>query len=191
MSAVFDLIERREWTPETLHALLAEPRDHDLDWRRFEIVDGVLLVSPQSTPRHELVVAKLIVALGAAVPAGHRAIGAVGIGIGRSYRVTDVTVVADRVFGRHDATTQPGDVLLAVEVESPSSVTTDRITKPAQYAAAGIPHFWRIETSPLVLHAYRLVDGVYAPAGSWRAGETARVTEPFAVDLDVAGLLPA
>jgi Uma2 family endonuclease len=32
------------------------------------------------------------------------------------------------------------------EVESPSSLTEDRVTKPAQYAAAGIRHYWRIET---------------------------------------------
>jgi len=42
----------------------------------------------------------------------------------------------------------PAEVLLAVEVVSPGSVTTDRITKPAQYAAAGIANFWRVETEP-------------------------------------------
>ena len=53
----------------------------------------------------------------------------------------------------------PADVLLAIEIESPSSVTTDRITKPAQYAAGGIGHFWRLETAPLRLHTPRRVHG--------------------------------
>lgn len=33
---------------------------------------------------------------------------------------------------------QPADVVLSVEVVSPSSVTNDRITKPAQYARRGM-----------------------------------------------------
>jgi Uma2 family endonuclease len=39
----------------------------------------------------------------------------------------------------------PLDVLLAVEVVSPSSLTEDRLVKSAQYVAAGIQHYWRLE----------------------------------------------
>jgi len=37
------------------------------------------------------------------------------------------------------------DVLLVSEIMSPGSITTDRKDKPAEYAEARIPHFWRIE----------------------------------------------
>jgi Uma2 family endonuclease len=40
---------------------------------------------------------------------------------------------------------RPEHCLLVVEVMSPDSVTTDQIDKPAEYAAFGILHFWRVE----------------------------------------------
>jgi Uma2 family endonuclease len=37
---------------------------------------------------------------------------------------------------------------LVVEVMSPGSVTTDQTDKPAEYAAARILHYWRLEQDP-------------------------------------------
>jgi Uma2 family endonuclease len=44
-----------------------------------------------------------------------------------------------------DVVLRPEHCRLIVEVMSPGSVTADQIDEPAEYAAAGIPHFWRIE----------------------------------------------
>ena len=62
-------------------------------------------------------------------------------------------------------------VLLAVEVVSAGSVTTDRVTKPAEYAQAGIPHFWRVDAlrGPL-LEAFDLQAGAYRSVGTWSQG---------------------
>jgi Uma2 family endonuclease len=81
----------------------------------------------------------------------------------------------------------PGDLLLAVEVMSPSSVATDRVAKPAQYAAAGIPHFWRLELDGPVLVRYALDGEVYREVG--RDTGVAQVEQPVQVSIDVAGLL--
>jgi Uma2 family endonuclease len=43
---------------------------------------------------------------------------------------------------------QPADVDLVVEVVSPESGTRDRLVKPREYAAAGIPEFWLVEEDP-------------------------------------------
>ena len=51
---------------------------------------------------------------------------------------------------------------MLVEVVSPRSRTADRFSKPGEYAAVGVPVFWRLETEPvLALHAHELVDGSY------------------------------
>ncbi|OUZ11341.1 hypothetical protein BHE97_05760 [Aeromicrobium sp. PE09-221] len=108
----------------------------------------------------------------------------------RHYRQPDVAVV------RRDVTPAglwlaPSDVLLALEVVSPASVTTDRITKPAQYAMWGIEGFWRVETEPeLSLTAYALnpCDDVYTELGSWGPGETVCVERPFRVSFAVDDL---
>ena len=185
MSSVLQFDDDRVWTPADLEQL-----PEDIDWRRFEIVDGVLVVSPHATPRHDLAVAELIVALRPAVPGGYRVLGSAMIDLHPSYRVPDVTILAERVFRDDVHVVAPVEVLLAVQIESPSSITTDRITKPAQYAAAGIAHYWRLETAPLHLHTYRLDGDVYSPNGSWSAGEIAAVEEPFRVAVDLAALLP-
>jgi hypothetical protein len=58
--------------------------------------------------------------------------------------------------------TPSSDVVLAVEVLSSSSVRTDTVIKPLEYADAGIPHLWLIDPQPPVTATvYRLVDGQY------------------------------
>ncbi len=63
----------------------------------------------------------------------------------------------------------PADVGLIVEVVSPSTRRTDRFAKPGEYAEAGIPLFWRLETEPeLVLHAFALRGATYEPSAQVR-----------------------
>lgn len=70
-------------------------------------------------------------------------------------------------------TVDPSQVRLVVEVISASSRSHDRILKPAQYAAAGIPGYWRIETEDGVsLTAYGLRGEVYIELSTWIEGET-------------------
>jgi len=71
-----------------------------------------------------------------------------------------------------DAVLRPEHCLLVVELMSPGSVTADQADKPAEYAAAGIEHFWRIENIDngergLAVFRYRLdpTTRVYASAG--------------------------
>jgi Uma2 family endonuclease len=183
--AASNVADGRFWTAADLDQLA-----EDADWRRFEIVDGALVVRAAGTPRHDLAVLELAVILRSSVPTGFRVIGAARIDLRPSHRIPDVTVLADPAFGVDLRRVAPADVLLAVEIESPGSVTDDRIAKPAQYAAAGIPFYWRLETDPVRLTAYELSTDGYAQIGTWGSGETARIAQPFPVEIDMAALLP-
>jgi Uma2 family endonuclease len=44
-----------------------------------------------------------------------------------------------------NAILRPEHCLLVVEVMSPNSIIADQTDKPAEYAAAGIEYFWRVE----------------------------------------------
>ncbi len=77
---------------------------------------------------------------------------------------------------------------------SPGSITVDQIDKPAEYAAAGIPQFWRIENTTddadgLAVFCYRLdaTTHSYVPTGAHQGALT--VTTPVRVSLDLATLL--
>ncbi len=83
-----------------------------------------------------------------------------------------------------------GGVLLAVEVVSPSSVTLDRITKPAVYAEQGIPFYWRIEAEPrLYCHRIDPATGSHALDRKLAPGEKADLTEPWTLTVDMGELV--
>lgn len=96
----------------------------------------------------------------------------------RRFYVPDLVVVyRDTAF--HDHGYDPGGVLLAVEIVSPSSVTLDRITKPAVYAEQGIRLYWRIEAEPsLLCHRLAPATGSYVLDRELASGEKAKLPEP-------------
>ena len=138
------------------------------DGRRYEVVDGLLVVSPAPTFWHQEVSAALLRQLAAQAPSDWRVLLELGLPLGSDGRVPDLTVVSSRARrGPGAPLPGPEHVGLVVEVVSPSSRKTDRFAKPGEYAEAGIPLFWRVETEPgLLLHAYRLGDEAYEQVAS-------------------------
>jgi Uma2 family endonuclease len=83
------------------------------------------------------------------------------------------------------------EVILAVEIVSPTSVGMDRITKPAIYAGAGIPFYWRIETDGgIAVHTYKIdpMHEVYQPTGTF--GDVIDTPEPWPVTIPISRLTP-
>jgi Uma2 family endonuclease len=92
-----------------------------------------------------------------------------------------------------DAVLRPEHCALVVEIMSPGSVTTDQTDKPAEYSAAGIKHFWRIEDiseekQTLKIFRYRLdpTTRTYTSAGV--DSDTLSVREPISLAIDLADL---
>ena len=182
----------QEWTYEQLVEYV-ESLPHDVNPHSYEIVDGALVVMASPDLEHEVVSAELRFLLRTTLGPEYLIVGPTDIDLHPSYRTPDLAVLPASLIGHRTRPIPPSDVLLVVEVVSPGSVTTDRITKPAQYAAAGIPAYWRVETDPDVsLTVYELPEGgtVYAEVGTWTRGQTARLTEPVAVDVVIGQLLP-
>lgn len=77
---------------------------------------------------------------------------------------------------------------MAIEIESPGSHLEHRATKPALYARYGIPHYWRIELEPPLVSTYCIGHGdAYQMTGS---SLRLASSEPFALDIAIADLLP-
>lgn len=174
------------WTPADFDDLPPEWQS-----RRLEIVDGALVVSPSPVPLHQYVLSRLLVALAAATPPGLVSAPGPGTAYQRTYREPDLVVADSRAMAADHGNLDPTTVFLAVEIVSPSSRTTDRITKRAEYASVGIANYWRVELEPdIALTASALQDGAYVDLGTWRRGETAHLTAPFDVRLDIEALVP-
>jgi Uma2 family endonuclease len=156
------------------------------DVRRCELVDGVLLVTPAPAFRHQRATLGLLRVLLPHLPSHLDVVLEPGLHFdARNYRQPDMVVYDRRAIARDRL--EPRDVHLAVEVMSPSSVSTDRITKPAQYAAAGIPHLWRLELDPLLLVVHRLGDDAYEVVGRYE--DEVRLEEPVPVAFWMSSLL--
>ncbi|MEV4705989.1 Uma2 family endonuclease [Actinoplanes sp. NPDC049316] len=173
------------WTTDDLDAL---PDD---GFRR-ELLDGVLLASPSPTDIHQVIAARLVVALEDGCPEDLHVTQAVEIRINprRSF-IPHVLVTTDEAASRGGRFYTPEEVVLAVEIVSPTSQSMDRVMKPALYAKAGIPHYWLVETQGgLEVQTYRLdpEDEVYHPSRTF--SETIEIDEPWRIEIPVARLRP-
>ena len=149
------------WAFAQLPDLLADQPD---DGRRYEVVDGHLVVSPPPSQHHQLVAARLCAQLARACPREWEAVVEYALPLGTDGRVPDVAVVRRRPLGpsRPPYPRGPADFGLVVEVTSPSTRKTDLFAKPGEYAEAGVPLFWRVEVEPvLAVHPFRLEEGRY------------------------------
>ena len=148
--------------------------------RWIEVVDGRLIMAPRHSLLHQLVVVGLAIALRSQRPGGLRVVHQVDLRLAEvPLHIRRPDIVVYRADLPDDADPRPEDVSLAIEVVAPDSVTADRLHKPAEYAAAGIAHYWRVETDPLVVHT------------SDRGVHKGRLVtdQPFPVDVDLEALL--
>jgi len=158
----------------------------------IEIVDGMVVVSPSASKRHNRLARILANALDAAGGTEWNADTDFDVqltDVPLNNRRPDITVY--RAATIDAAPTRPEHVLLVVEVVSPGSETTDRVVKTDQYAKAGIAFYWRVEQTatgiPLV-YTY-----VLDPASNrYREGDlhagVVKTTAPLAIDLDLGRL---
>lgn len=154
---------------------------------RYELVDGSLHVNPPPTNLHDYAAFRLAVLLDAALGEPWRVVPGGGIAFGpRDYRQPDLMVLMRAALDSRLAS--PVDVLLAVEVMSPSSLTEDRLVKPAQYAAAGIQHYWRLQGEDAPEFVTHELDGlVYREVG--RFTDEVVVERPVALQFRLDDLL--
>jgi Uma2 family endonuclease len=189
--AFFGLPATHSWTLDDL-ARLPD------DGRRYEIVDGSLHVSPAPVFLHQIHCGWLHEALLVNRPADVFVVEGANVVLPAERTrllIPDVLAVrrADIDVGDNPLAASASAMLLAVEVVSPSSTTHDRFTKPALYAEAGVPSYWRVETGrdgPTV-HVYALAADHRADSGGAaytrthvvHPGQSAVVDAPWKVTL--------
>jgi Uma2 family endonuclease len=156
--------------------------------RRIEIVDGAIVVNAAPRRPHQTIVRRLTNVLETASGS------ALAVDFDIDLRLRDVPLLNRRpdivVYDSSldsDAVLRPQHCLLLVEVMLPGSLTADQIDKPAEYASAGIAHFWRVENvdnpGALTIFHYRLdpTTGTYVSVGA--SVDKLVISDPF--DLSV------
>ena len=114
---------------------------------RYELSrEGVLTVAPPATPEHALIASRLAHWFYTHGFGPEQVTADCGIDVGGG-RQPDLTVWAKGKPPQRARSSYPGldGLLLAIEVVSPDSETTDRVIKKAEYAAAGVARYWIVE----------------------------------------------
>ena len=158
------------------------------DGLRYEVLDGVLFVSPAPRPVHQRVSKRLQRQLENYFE---------DKGLGEVFNAP-----VDVLLARHDIAvpdlvlvTQPkliteraieGAPTLLVEVLSLSSRSRDRRLKMSRYAASGVPHYWIVDPVKQTIECYRLKGKHYTLVTSAKSPE--KLTHPdwdgLTIDLD-------
>ena len=159
------------------------------DGSRYEVVDGALVVTPPPSDFHQAVARRLFRQLDRQAPPEWEPVYEVPFRIRTDGRIPDLAIVrAGLPVERRRNAYAARDFGLLIEVVSPTSTGMDRVLKPTEYASAGVPFYWRVETEPQVeVVAYELDGDRYREAGRLATG-TGRLPGPFTAEIDVDAL---
>ncbi|HET8648787.1 MAG TPA: Uma2 family endonuclease [Gemmatimonadales bacterium] len=155
------------------------------DGRRYELINGELVVTPAPRGIHQVAIAELMQRF-------HQALA--GSAVHMLHSPADLALGEDEIlqpdlFAYRTAT---GRVLsdwsditalvLAIEVLSPSSARYDRQLKRRRYQRAGVPQYWIVDLDARLIERWRPEDArpeILAERVTWESGDGA------AVDLDL------
>ena len=171
--------------PFTVDDLEAMPDDGN----RYELIDGMLFVSPAPVPRHQKIVLRLGMLLENACPHGLQVLpGPLSV---RPSSSTELQ--PDLLVARGEDLTEkllPVAPLLAVEVLSPSTALYDRNTKKAAYERLGVPSYWVVDPQQPSLTAFELAEnGSYRLVAEVKGEDGYEAQHPFPVRIVPVELL--
>jgi len=173
-----------EWTVD----LLDQIPDDNL---KYEILDGILLVSPAPGPRHQRAILRLAMILNDRCPSDHEVFLSPldWRPDSRTNLQPDLLVVAKDRIGEKNIIQNPA---IVVEVLSPSSRRYDRLLKFGRYAEAGIGQYWIVDPDRPSIEVYDLDNtGAYRLSGSADGDATLTVAGPMAVTVTPSRLVSA
>ncbi len=146
----------RRWTRDQVLALIDESRA----WPRYELIDGELLVTPAPGDPHQLAVGELHLLIAPYIEAE---------GLGLTFLSPSDVELVEGSITQPDVYVMPAGpaaeekglgwmtsekLLLAVEVISPSSGRTDRVTKRDFYLEHGVAEYWVVDLDARVVERW-------------------------------------
>lgn len=145
------------------------------DGKRYELMEGVLCLTPSPTVRHQRILRKLGFAM-----ENHL----LRHGLGEVFYAPldvvlsntcvtqpDLLYVSDKKKSVIEEKNIAGAPDLVVEILSPSSAAADRVSKSTIYARYGVPYFWVVDPEKNALEEFRLDEGIYVLVCSWTIEE--------------------
>lgn len=157
------------------------------DGRRYELLDGSLIVTPAPRPLHQSIAFALAMVLEGARPADLQVfVAPVDVRIEQAAVLQpDVVVVPRSQVGEHFIR----HPVLVVEVLSPATRDIDLTLKKARYERAGCPSYWVVDPDGPTLTAWDLREQRYEQVAHATTGDVLTLARPFGVTVRLSGLL--
>jgi Uma2 family endonuclease len=159
------------------------------DGRRYELLDGTLIVSPRPTNPHQEVAMELAVQLRHACPSHLRVIPEPAVQLSATTEFDpDIAVIQREQVHVAKCTVPP---LLVVEIRSPSTALIDLGRKKAAYEQFGVPAFWVVDprVNKASLTVFELAGGRYRQTAQVSGDEPYRTQQPFPIEVVPSALV--
>lgn len=172
-------LTKSTWPPAQEHWTYEDWLKLPDDGYRYEVIDGVLHMSPPPRTRHQRISARLVGFLIDFLkrhPLGEILYAPVGVRLPNQ----PVPVEPDILFikrERLDIITEEyveGAPDLIIEILSPSNWLYDRREKMQAYQTAGVTEYWIVDPRAKTVEIYALEAGAYLLLGQYKPGEVAQ-----------------
>ncbi|MEU6980033.1 MULTISPECIES: Uma2 family endonuclease [unclassified Streptomyces] len=160
---------------------------------KVEIIEGIITVSPPPSNKHNYIADRIQRALYRVIPDDWGIYQTLGTTVPsrQGLFIPDLAVVPQKVLhgeGGHFVAADGAEMI--VEITSPSNAATDRITKAAGYAHAGVPLYLLVDSfapgGPTVTLYGEPKGDVYRVLSAVPFGEGIHLPAPFDLTLDTA-----
>lgn len=145
------------------------------DGQRYEILEGVLFVSPSPLPIHQFLSKRINRILEGLEEAGLGWVFSAPSDLilpGATPVQPDLFFVASDQRNLLNPKVVTGAPRLIVEILSPSNARHDRVTKLNLYARADVPHYWMLDPQERSLEILKLVGGNYTVLAALESGQS-------------------
>ena len=175
---------KRSWTREEVLDLIER---NPLSTPRYELVDGVLLMSPSPSRAHQRAVRELLfqlmLYLRAEPGVGEVFTAPADVMLERETTVgPDVFVVSPEECQRYGRDGRVHSLTLAVEVLSPGDRSGDRTRKRALYQRH-VPEYWIVDTNARTIEVWRPGATSASVTRDRLEWQPANATNPFVLDV--------
>ncbi len=144
------------------------------DGKRYEVLEGALVVSPSPSWRHQRIVTRVFAMLLKAEDAGHGKVvpGPMDV-VMAEHEVTepDLLFIVTRRIGIATKTHVAGAPDLVVEILSEATRKRDVITKRRIYERYAVPFYWIVDPEEETVRIFDLREGKYPEPATLRAGQ--------------------
>lgn len=183
---MFELTGQREAQYQGLRMTADEYLSLPNDGFRYELVDGVVFMSPSASFWHQRIAAEIVTQIRTYL--NENPVGEVAFEVDVRLR-DDLVYRPDVVFLRSEKAAKCGDAIteipdLVVEVISPDSRNYDSRTKRQDYQTAGVGEYWLIDPKKQAMSFLVLREGAFQPEATKGNSYSASVLPGFKLDLD-------